>query len=723
MRLTLRTLLAYLDDTLDAQESKEIGQKLAENPPAQELVDRIRRVTRTRTLSTPTSGAEGGMADPNKVAEYLSDALHGDIVAQFEAACLEADVSLAEVAACHQILTLVLTEQMHVPPPARRRMYQLVKGRESVPDREPGLAAAVGGALEDKKPNESDDADAAYLLGMSAYSRSDSWSRLGLRLAAVAALLALFAVAVWFAVPAAHRTRTEAPRDYASLPATVTTPKSEPAPSTKSSDKGAAPDTGLKTKTDAKKDEPKKDEPLKPDENPKKDEPKKDEPPKAVAPKKDEKIEAAIPPPSADRAQIGKLEKITGVVVRKQAGPGAWTRVMPDQPEVISADRLMSLPGYKSQLRLDSDVLVELWGNLPDLLPAPLLLQSCVVPSVPGPGFDADLTIESGRIYLGTKRQAGAKIRLRFRSEVWDLTLADEKSEVVFELTNILAPGAATEAPRAFAGVAVQSGRVGLKGRGMDAGELPTGGEARWDSRTGKTDVLIKPDPSPLRTAYLAKFPVYPDPQRAKAVLTVLDDFARKISEPMRVRATFDEALQDSTDTPTQQIVLAARAAVFMFAALGDLSGLTDALNDPNRPLIRETAVDGLRSALAADPKTVEDFRKFLIEKSRLSDDQADQVLRLLRGLTDRERNDPDTLNRLVDGLASQALPVRELSFHNLASLIDPKDPTSRSLLGYDAEGPVEVRDKVVKAWKKKIEDLKNGPAEPPSAPAPTKKK
>jgi hypothetical protein len=37
MRLTLLTLLAYLDDTLDASEIKEIGQKVAESDAAQEL--------------------------------------------------------------------------------------------------------------------------------------------------------------------------------------------------------------------------------------------------------------------------------------------------------------------------------------------------------------------------------------------------------------------------------------------------------------------------------------------------------------------------------------------------------------------------------------------------------------------------------------------------------------------------------------------------------------
>ena len=39
MRLTLRTLLAWLDDTLSPSEVREIGKQVAESPFAQELVD------------------------------------------------------------------------------------------------------------------------------------------------------------------------------------------------------------------------------------------------------------------------------------------------------------------------------------------------------------------------------------------------------------------------------------------------------------------------------------------------------------------------------------------------------------------------------------------------------------------------------------------------------------------------------------------------------------
>src|SRR3954454_11260008 len=99
LRLTLRTLLAYLDDTLQASEIKEIGQKVSESDAAQELIARIKQVTRRRRLTTPPATGPGSKVDPNTIAEYLDNELSAEQLAEVEQVCLASDVHLAEMAA------------------------------------------------------------------------------------------------------------------------------------------------------------------------------------------------------------------------------------------------------------------------------------------------------------------------------------------------------------------------------------------------------------------------------------------------------------------------------------------------------------------------------------------------------------------------------------------------------------------------------------------------
>jgi hypothetical protein len=198
MRLTLRTLLAYIDDTLPPAEAATIGRKVAESDTAPALVEKIRKLTRKRSLATPTGSETGSPSDPNTVAEYLSDSLAPDLVADFESICLESDLHLAEAAACHQILTLLLSEPARVPPTARKRMYELVTGPESLPNRKPGAVIPVGGLPPAVESNDSPDRDAGLLMGLTGKgSQPIRW------LLAIALLLGSFA-GFWAAWPKPH---------------------------------------------------------------------------------------------------------------------------------------------------------------------------------------------------------------------------------------------------------------------------------------------------------------------------------------------------------------------------------------------------------------------------------------------------------------------------------------------------------------------------------------
>ena len=125
MRLTLRTLLAYLDQILDEEDAKELETKIQESEVATQLVQRIRKSLKQRNANALSLVAEGLGNDANSVAEYLDNTLSADQIPDFERLCLESDDHLAELSSCHQILTLVLGEPADVPIDLKQRIYQL----------------------------------------------------------------------------------------------------------------------------------------------------------------------------------------------------------------------------------------------------------------------------------------------------------------------------------------------------------------------------------------------------------------------------------------------------------------------------------------------------------------------------------------------------------------------------------------------------------------------
>lgn len=125
MRLTLRTLLAYLENVLDEQDREDLRRQVESSENAAELIHKMRDVAQRLRLGAPEVLGTTAVDDPNTMAEYLDSTLPPENVADFERVCLESETMLAEAVACQHAIAMVLGQPAQVDPDTRRRLHEL----------------------------------------------------------------------------------------------------------------------------------------------------------------------------------------------------------------------------------------------------------------------------------------------------------------------------------------------------------------------------------------------------------------------------------------------------------------------------------------------------------------------------------------------------------------------------------------------------------------------
>jgi hypothetical protein len=710
VRLTLRTLLAYLDDTLEPSEIKQIGQKVAESDAAQELIARIKQITRRRRLTTPPATGPGARFDANDIAEYLDNELDSEKVAELEKTCLESDVHLAEIAACHQILTLVLGEPALVPPTARERMYGLVQGREAIPFRKAAPAAGVSTGA----PGADHEGDESFLMGLPLYRRHGTWLRWALPLGAVALFVAL-GVALWQAIPRPQGAKQVAGNGNAPpvVPVQAVNPEGDKGP-----DKAANAEKAKEGNGAAKEKGPEdKGKKPGPDENPDKN----PKPPDTNPPPGGQQAERT-PAPSPERAELGNFvapKSAPTILVRHPAGADAWRRVAPGA-RVGSNDPLVSLPGYASELRLDSGVRLLLRGHVREFSVDRIqdfLVESAVVLHKPAPGVDADLTLRRGRLYVSSAKDGPAVVRLRFEKEAWDLTLREAGTEVAVDLLKHYTRDVnyrEGEGPRAELYLCVLKGKAGLKMDTFHYSNLqgpPGAAMFLWDN--------IGPGAQgPLHLEAVA--PIWskdpPKTDLARDMVIALREQAERMVGTKPLDVALIEGLQ--TERPASRLL-----AVYSLGAINEPRKLVEILGEADQThyLDRDTAIFTLRRWLSRGPQQGrqlydEKTRGGLLKDMNYRSNEATILFDLLHDFNDVERRSPETFGLLANYMRSKdRVAIAELAWWQLRHLSG-----GVKLPGFNAAAPLEVRDKAAADVEKLVAAGKLPPPAParPQAPA-----
>lgn len=667
MRLTLRTMLAYLDRTLDHTDADELSEKIQESEFATGLVHRIRSATRHLRLGAPKLHGKGVGQDPNSVAEYLDSTLPQERVPDFERVCLESDVQLAEVAACHQILARVLGEPAHIETDMRERMYNIEElGRKKAEAEKVAAPPVTNDHAEEKAVIE---------------SYEEVAEKTAIKPWAIAIALLLL-IGVLFAAMGPLDSNHPVlgslfPDDTPIANGPEADPKvTDPAP------KGKVPDA---PQVDPKGQEPKSPGVAEPNVAP--TEPVTEPPATPVEPAKsdpggDAKSPTAITDPALTPAvdpksapvpepapatpvvrEVGRYLSSEQALLRFDNTENSWSRLQ--APSVLrSGDRLTVLPTFRPPVVLTNSIQMIFAGS------------SAAEIGVPDENDAPNVSLSYGRAVFVTAGKAGAQAHLVLDGRAGSVTFGDATSAMAVEVTKYLPPGVNPEETTAQRVIQL----------------FATGAEITWSD--GKNDVTIAPgnvltmidDKAPDMFA-TGDAPGWIDLQP----LTDGERLASRGLEPfLKLDRPVSLSMQEQVSFRKVEV---ASLAIRSLSHLGLYEPLVDSLGNEWQHSYWPAHFDELRAAIARSPAGAESVR-ISIEKS--SGAEAELLYRLLWMFSPKQLADGEA-GHLVELLEHDSMPVRVLAYENLLRI------TGRNFF-YKPEREAERQKDKIRRWRELLD-------------------
>lgn len=727
MRLTLRTLLAYLDNILEPAAAQQMAAKIEESQTAADLVHRIRDVTKKVRLAAPAIEGKGMGLDANTVAEYLDNTLTSESTPDFEMVCLESDVHLAEVAACHEILSLVLVQPVEIDPATRTKMYNLLSNIEAhqakIPTAPTAPLAPVAMAVPQSAAAATAASAAASVDGRAkrevpAYLKSSvdeaAMARRGWLLAAVA-LIALILVGTTFVLAAVPLdslpeflrplANTIFPREGAVAVVPATQPKPRPTviptvsvpesttsatPSAISSPTAAVIPASTATGTTPELLQPPS--AVSPSANPTPS-------PTGIAPIPPVPTAittATVPPPvamttgtaapisvaSATATPVvpavtspdlpAKIEPVgrvnsagSQVLLRFDAKTNAWVR-LPARETLSVGDRLLALPSYRPQIALGNGLTIDLLGGT--------LVELRPIDAGGTPG----ILLLRGR--LMAFNVGGTKGALRLENGKAVNTVALTSAELGIEYVPRRAVG---EDP-----TTVANSDLALYGKsGQISWWTPTQAESQL-TMPGQWLITEGAAPAPLPAA--ATLPTWLTSDERDLLEKSAADF---VELGLRSDKAVSVALREMmTDRRIENVQLALRC----LAQIGDYDDFMPLLRDPTqRYSTWERYVLMLVQSLDYGPEYAAKVRAALVKQHGPT---GDALYRILWGYSD-EQLKSGSAQYLVETLDHADLEYRIFAIWTLC------DITAQPPAGYLPQDPQPKRKSVILKWEQKLKD------------------
>jgi uncharacterized protein (TIGR03000 family) len=387
----------------------------------------------------------------------------------------------------------------------------------------------------------------------------------------------------------------------------------------------------------------------------------------------------------------GTLASAKGTLLYREAPGGKW-EVLDAGGAVPAGGLLVGLPGA---VVTSKDGAVELQFQTDFDSPFPVL--ECALTLHPSTEYDAEVTLDRGRVDLTNRKKEGAaRVRLHSHDQTWLITLAAPETSLAVEVygrwprgSRFVKDAGPKDGPPAEMLFLALHGEVMLDFGGTAHRLTAPPGLAliQWDSGFGMDQAarFLKELPPWATRAGQKRSP------EEQAKYKAARERLMQVAAEKGPDAALDALL--NSDEPIDR-----RVGVIAAGALDELLRLGKFFQQTKHADLLDTAILVLRHWTGRGPGQDQKLYHALIEKAGFKPVQAESMLQMLHGFNDQELAQPETYELLISYLTDSRLAIRALAHWHLIRLV----PAGHDI-PYSPLDDKEALKKAQEAWQKLV--------------------